>query len=205
MADNDSDEINDEIERLLANKDAKNTKKATSQAYKIFAKSVDVAQAEADNTSLDKALAKFYATAKKEDGSRYKAGSFLTLRQGLRRHYSEARGIDIINDKEFSYGTNVFKATMTDLRRQGLGAIKHHAPITKADMQKLYSGKTCVFDVESPYGLLQKVWFEVMYYLCRRGQENLRGMTKATFGVNTDSRGRRFVYQKKKICLSEDR
>jgi hypothetical protein len=71
MADNDSDEINDEIERLLANKDVKNTKKATSQAYKIFAKSVDVAQAEADNTSLDKALAKFYATAKKEDSSNF--------------------------------------------------------------------------------------------------------------------------------------
>ena len=129
---------------------------------------------------------------------RYKAGSFLTLRQGLRHHYSEAWGIDIINDKEFSYSTKVFKATMTDLRRQGLGAIKHHAPTTKADMQKLYGGKTCVFDVESLYGLLQKVLFEVMCYLCCHDEENLRGMTQPTFGVDTDSRGRRFV-------LSEDR
>lgn len=197
MPDNDEENssVQDEIERLLSSKDAKNTAKATSLAHKLFAKTVDVAEAEKNTTTLDKALANFYASARKEDGTRYKAGSFLTLRQGLRRHFSEANNIDIVNDKEFAYSTKVFKATMTDLRRRGLGAINHHSPITKTDMQKLYSGETCVFDVESPHGLLQKVWLEIMYYLCRRGQENLRSMTKATFGVRTDSKGRRYVYQ----------
>ncbi|XP_063415787.1 uncharacterized protein LOC134697439 [Mytilus trossulus] len=34
-----------------------------------------------------------------------------------------------------------------------------------------------------------------MFYLCRRGQENLRSMTKKTFSIKTDSSGREYVYQ----------
>ena len=64
------------------------------------------------------------------------------------------------------------------MRRHGLGGVKHHVSITKAAMAKLYSGETHVFDVEAPCCLLNKVWFEVMFYLCRRGQENLRSLTK---------------------------
>ena len=63
-------------------------------------------------------------------------------------------------------------------------------------MAKLYSGETIVFDDKAPSGLLNKVWFEIMYYLCRRGQENLRSMTKETFEVAVDSTGKRYVYQK---------
>lgn len=189
-------DINDEIRRLLDNKDAGNTKKITKLAYNVFGSIVDVAKAEENASNLDKALAKFYAAAKRKDGSKYKAGTLLTFRQGLRRHYEEKLDLDIVNDKRFSYSTKVFKATLTDLRRQGLGAVKHHTPITKADMAKLYSSETHVFDVEAPTGLLNKVWFEIMYYLCRRGQENLRCMNKSTFDISTDSTGRRYVYQK---------
>ena len=90
-----------------------------------------------------------------------------------------------MNDKSFSYSTKVFKAAVKDLRRQGLGCIKHHVLITRADMTKLYSGDTVVFYTDTPNGLLNKVWFEVMYFLCRRGQENLRAMTKETFELST--------------------
>jgi hypothetical protein len=40
------------------------------------------------------------------------------------------------------------------------------------------------------------MWFDLMFYLCRRGQENLRSMSKSTFDINTDCSGREFVYQK---------
>ncbi len=33
-------------------------------------------------------------------------------------------------------------------------------------------------------------------YLCRRGQEYLRSMTKKTFEVAVDNTGKRYVYQK---------
>ena len=145
---------------------------------------------------LDKSLAKFFANAKKKDGTRYKANALLSLRLGLRRHYLDTFGFDIVNDESFSYSSKVFKAAVKDLRRQGLGSVKHHIPITRADMTKLYSGDTVVFYTDTPNGLLNKVWFEVMYFLCRRGKENLRAMTKETFELSTDSTGKRYIYQK---------
>ena len=57
-------DINDEIRRLLDNKDAGNTKKITKLAYNVFGSIVDVAKAEENASNLDKALAKFYAAAK---------------------------------------------------------------------------------------------------------------------------------------------
>ncbi len=144
---------------------------------------------------LDKTLATFFANAKKKDGTRYKANALLSLRQGLRRHYLDTFGFDIVNDESFSYSSKVFKAAVKYLRRQGVGSVKHHIPITRADMPKLYSGDTVVFYTDTPNGLLNKVWFEVMYFLCRRGQENLRAMTKETFELSTDSTGKRYIYQ----------
>ena len=34
-----------------------------------------------------------------------------------------------------------------------------------------------------------------MYYICRRGRENQRTMTKDTFGIGEDGSGRAYVYQ----------
>ena len=108
----------------------------------------------------------------------------------------EQLGVDIVNDKAFLYSTKVFKPSVVDLRRQGLGTIQQPPAITKADMIKLYSGDTFVFDIHTPYGLLNKVWFEILYYMCRRGQENSRTMTKGTFQLAIDSTGNRYIFQK---------
>ncbi|CAB4006433.1 hypothetical protein AC249_AIPGENE19185 [Paramuricea clavata] len=148
----DSDE---EINRLLENKDAKNTKKSTKFAVRAFHGAIeDLEKAEQNIESLDKSLANFFANAKRKDGTKYKASALQTLRNGLRRHYLDRLGIDIVNDRSFTYSTKVFKASVTDLRRQGLATVQHHIPITKVDMAKLYSGETIVFDIHAPNGLL---------------------------------------------------
>ena len=198
MASHDSASEEDvEIARILDERHSKNTTKSTKTALKAFVKATGNVAELQDKEVLDKSLAKFYANAEKKDGSKYKANALLTLRQGLRRHYLDKFGFDIVNDKSFSYSTKVFKAAVKDLRRKGLGSVKHHVPITRADMSKLYSGDTIVFYTDTPNGLLNKVWFEIMYYLCRRGQENLRAMTTETFDISTDSSGKRYIHQKK--------
>ncbi len=63
----------------------------------------------------------------------YKASVLQTLGNGLRRHYLEHLGVDIVHDKAFAYSTKVFTASVTDLRRKSLGTINHHTPITKDD------------------------------------------------------------------------
>ena len=186
-----------EINRLLENKDAKNTKKSTKFAVRAFHNAIeDLEKAKQNIESLDKSLEKFFATAKRKDGTKYKASALQTLRNGLRRHYLDRLRIDIVNDRSFTYSTKVFKASVTDLHHQGLATVQHRIPITKVDMAKLYSGDTIVFDIHAPNGLLNKVWFEVMYFLCRKGQENLRTMTKETFELAVDSAGKRYIFQK---------
>jgi hypothetical protein len=83
----------------------------------------------------------------------------------------------------------------TKLKKSGLGSTDHHPTICEEDMAKLYGGNHHAFDVNTPVVLQQKVWFEIVYYLCRRGRENQRAMSKDTFQVGVDASGRKFVYQ----------
>ena len=53
----------------------------------------------------------------------------------------------------------------------------HHDEIEPEDLLKLYSS----FDVTTPTGLQEKVWFDLCLKLCRRGRENMKSMTKETF------------------------
>ena len=67
------------------------------------------------------------------------------------------------------------------MRRVGLGKVEHYKAISEDDMSTLY--KSSVFETDTPVGLLRKVFFEVMFYLCRRGEENLRELTARDFTV----------------------
>jgi len=91
----------------------------------------------------------------------------------------------------------IFQAVSVDLKRKGLAKVDHYPDISEEDLKKLFSGDSPVFDTNTPCGLQQKVWFEVKLFLCRRGQENLRTMTKDTFQVITDAIGLKYVYQHK--------
>ncbi len=142
MAESTEPESDEEIQRILDERHSKNTTKATKNALKTFSEIVGDVQSLTSKEMLDKSLAKFFANAKKKDGTRYKANALLSLRQGLRRHYLDTFGFDIVNDESFSYSSKVFKAAVKDLRRQGLGSVKHHIPITRADMTKLYTVAT---------------------------------------------------------------
>ena len=57
-------------------------------------------------------------------------------------------------------------------RAEGKGAVAHNPALTVDDLRKLYNHEF-VFNVNVPQGLLNKVVFEIMFYFCRRGQENL--------------------------------
>ena len=81
------------------------------------------------------------------------------------------------------------------MKRKGFVKVDHYPEISEEDLHKLYSNDTKVFDANTPYSLQRKVWFEIMLYLCRRGQENLRIMKKDTFRVGVDASGLKYVYQ----------
>ncbi|WAR21434.1 hypothetical protein MAR_015408, partial [Mya arenaria] len=63
----------------------------------------------------------------------------------------------LCNDNSFSSCLTKFKSKVTDLKK---------------------GSENIAIDIDTPCGLQKKVWFEIMDFLCRRGQDNLRGMKK---------------------------
>ena len=86
-------------------------------------------------------------------------------------------------------------ATITDMKKKGFAAVEHKPVICQEDLVKLYDVTNVALNPNTPTGLLNKTWFDVMMYLCRRGRENLREMTRDTFLVQVDGSGRRYVMQ----------
>jgi hypothetical protein len=65
--------------------------------------------------------------------------------------------------------------------------------IEPEDLTKLYTSLT--LSPHTPEGLLHKCWFDVMFFLCRRGREHLREMKKDTFKFAKKSNGKMYLYQ----------
>ena len=126
----------------------------------------------------------------------YSKSSLIAIRFGLCKFIQLHRPeLDIINGSNFKDANLVFKAKIVELKRLGKAKIEHKPPIVSEDLNKLYH--SVVFDTESPIGLQNKVWFEVMFFFCRRGQENLRDLTRDSFAVQVDASGRLYVFQVK--------
>ena len=141
---------------------------------------------------MDQLLRSFYVEVRKGDGSFYKKTSFSSLRFGLQREVKRIRpDINIIEDSEFSSSFEMYKAQCVQLKSMGLAKVEHKMPISKADMELLYSSG--IFSIEHPVSLQKKVFFEVVLYLCRRGMENLRKINIEDFEVRTFSDETRYI------------
>jgi len=114
----------------------------------------------------------------------------------LKKHIVETMDLDISDKTRFPNSNKMYEAVLVDMKKKGLGVVDHKPPITQDDLKKLYSSDTPVFNVNSAAGLQSKVWFEIMFYLCRRGQENLREMKKSTFAVATEGERRYVTFTK---------
>ena len=93
-----------DIEKIVEDKDSQNTKRSTKVAKELFAdyvKEKKLREAE-EKKELAQTLKTLYVEARKKAGSSYSMGSLKTLRYGVNRHYKSTRGIDIINDVEFN-------------------------------------------------------------------------------------------------------
>mgnify|MGYP002153687416 CR=1 FL=1 len=82
-----------------------------------------------------------------------------------------------------------------DAYKKGHGKVEHNNPIQKPDVEKLYS--SIAFNVNTSCGLLNKVWFELCMYFCRRGNEHQRDLTALMFDTAVDADGKKYVYQTK--------
>jgi len=66
----------------------------------------------------------------------------------------------------------MFVSMLKAVSREGKGGIDHKLAISSSDIDRLYS--SMAINPSTPTGLVQKVWFELCMFFCRRGRENQR-------------------------------
>lgn len=187
----------DEIENLVNRKHSKNTKQVIDGAFNVlnqFCKKENVDASKLSKHDLDKVLAKFWPSLRTLKGSSFKSNSLKSMHYGVVSYLKKLRQVDINGEAEFTKSNEVYKAVLVSLKKEGHGETEHKEPVSSDDLKKLYD-HPIVFSTENPTGLLNKVFFEIMLYLCRRGRENLRAQKRDTFAIKTDSTGRRYVTQ----------
>ena len=189
----------EEFLAILQNKDSANTQRATEKCVTGFkayltSKGMPLDFEEWEKPRLAEVLSKFYVEVRREDGKLYKTGSMINIRAGLNRYLkSKGKAIDLIKEPVFAPANLSFQAQQVKLKEEDRGDTEHYPEIDENDLHKLY--QSGVLNEETPKGLLYKVWFELMLYICRRGRENLRKLIKQHFQIGKDSQGRRYVYQ----------
>ena len=186
---------------LDVEKDSKSTKRTVSRSISLFRQFLGHIGEENSNfeefskPDLARCLRLFFASVRKGNGEELKKSSMNAVKYGLGKYLKEECGVDIEKGEEFAQCRTTYKAKLSNLQKKGKGAVEHKSEITEEDMKLLYDPNNIVFNINTPVGLQMKVWFDIMYHLCRRGQENLRSMTKMTFAVSVDSTGLEYVHQ----------
>lgn len=69
-----------------------------------------------------------------------------------------------VNDVEFNIANTVFDAMLFRIKQEVKGASVSKDPLSEEDLQKLYNS----FDLDTPTGLQNKVFFDYMLYFCNR-------------------------------------
>ena len=174
-----------EMEKMMSNKDAVNTKRGTEVAIQslreyTFETDWDIDLHDCTPEQLAPLLRSLL----------YKLSALKSIRFGLSRHFSQELEIDLINDPIFQKANDMCSTVSVDLKRKGLANVDHTESIEPEDLTKLYTSLT--LSPHTPEGLLHKCWFDVMFFLCRRGREHLREMKKDTFKFAKDSNERMY-------------
>ena len=81
--------------------------------------------------------------------------------------------MDIVNSEEFKACNEVFKAMLVKIKQDWTSEVKQKQSISREDMNKMYE-QSEVFSLNTAVSLFNRTVFEMVYYFCKRGQENLR-------------------------------
>lgn len=92
----------------------------------------------------------------------------------------------------------MFLAVSKQICKAGLGTTKSYPPIEPEDLTK--TAEFFIHDVMNkpdPKKIQKCLLFNIIYFFCRRGRENIYDFTHDMFALQTDPDGTQFVYQSK--------
>ena len=190
----------DEMKKLLEDKDKKSTQRATQQAIlklNDFLKQQNLA--DVDNISIEdlaSALRIYYPAIKPQQKSDYSAQTLKCHRAAINRHIKKTRGVDIAQDAIFTKANEALTATLVECKRLGKADTKPTKVISDPDLERIaeYFNHDYMNKPE-PRRLQQNVIFNIIYYFCRRGRENLYSMMQTTFKVVVEPDGTEYMIQ----------
>ena len=100
--------------------------------------------------------------------------------------------MDIVHGDAFKQSSSVFDAMMKKLKREGKGDVVHKSVISKEHQIQL--NKYFISVIDTPKGLQHYVWYCIMMFLCRRGREGQRELTKDHFEIR-EIQGQKYIVQ----------
>ena len=130
---------------------------------------------------LNTCLKYFYTSARKQDGSYYKASSLKTIRAAIDRYLRSpprCKQFSIVSDAAFIEANRVLFAFIKDLKMSGkIEGVVHKKAIAKEQLQKLFDSEQLgPANSQDPAQLQRTVWFYIGLYFGRRGRENQRDL-----------------------------
>ncbi len=99
-----------------------------------------------------------------------------------------------MRDSEFQQANTAFKGVMHLNKQSGHNTSRPHNSISPADLDMLYENHVNQWS-RCPMHLQHKVWFDILYYMGRHGQEGMHKITKEAFAVKENAEGRKYVCQ----------
>ena len=145
--------------------------------------------------TLPELLRGFYAGCCKDDGEEHTLVTVRSLRYGLSWHFKALYGVDICKDPEFNTCNSTFVSKLRDLKRIGKDEIHHKQIISYADLLKLKQ----YLNIDTPQGLLDFVWFNIMFYFGRRAVEGLRELREDFFEVEYEEETNKPLWVRMKV------
>lgn len=155
---------------------------------------------DADTISTDDLpdiLSDFYTELRKSDAEgEYKTSTLKCIRAALNRYFKGTRSLDILSDPRFICSNEMFSGVTKKAKEEGRGEIDSRPPIEEDDMKKISTYfEQYLAGPPNPEKLMEMALFSIIYYMCRRGRQNLRKMTKETYEIKSDPSGRKFIEQ----------
>ena len=187
----------EETKQLLDGKDKISTQRAAAGALRQFTQFLqykrlpnieDITVAE-----LNGILYKFYSAMQPQRRTEdYSVQSIKCIRSGLSRHFRKELGVDIAKDALFVQANEMFKAITVEAKKKGKGVKQLYPQISQLDLERIAE----YFAHDHVTTLQQNMIFDIIYYFCSRGRENLYTMKRITsFKLITKTDGSQYVVQ----------
>lgn len=156
----------------------------------------DTAFEELSKQNLADTLRVFYSSVRQKNGEVYQKQSLTNIRSSLNRHLSLPPfngSWDLMHDAEFKAANRVFTGNIRLQKEQGLDKSSHRTPVSQEHMQQIYDNYFVPHWSNDPKCLQHKIFFDLVYFMGRRGKEKLRELKKEWFVFKKDGAGAEYV------------